>query len=465
MMSLQSQPLSIDYLSLIGEETETTDSHASFWQSLLFHIRAFLGSFYCDYTVLDTADTAAGETIKVWFSGGREQAELLKGIIDEDFTRHSGINVQLQLVSVSLAQSILAGTFPDVTLSNSRYQAINLGVRGVLEDLTGYEGFAEYPAAWGEEIFKPYSQNGATWALPVTLDYFTAFYRTDIFEELGLTVPKTWDEFDHMVTILQRNNLTAGLPYTMLSSAATIEAGIGTKDIFATMLLQRDVELYSEDGTKILLDQPVVTDVFRKWTEFYDSQQLDLQFSFDNRFRTGEMPYAIAGYGSYNLLSSTAPEIKGLWEMAQIPGTPDENGQINCATAASGSGVVLMSNSQKKEEAWKFIRWWVSAEAQGRYGNELEQLMGKASRYNPANPEAVELLPWGTQEREMLLKVRETVRELPEVLGGYYVSRGIDNAFRNVLYANANYKEALLTQNNRINAELERKQREIAHLK
>ena len=37
----------------------------------------------------------------------------------------------------------------------------------------------------------------------------------DILEELGLTVPNTWDEFFEVVSILQRNNMEVGFPQGM----------------------------------------------------------------------------------------------------------------------------------------------------------------------------------------------------------------------------------------------------------
>lgn len=462
IMDMQSQPLSIDHIALIGAEQGDTHTKAGFFENLWFQFRSFIGSFYCDYTLLDSDEGQIEETLKVWFGGGREQAELLKTIIDEDFTANSRIGVQLQLTTITLAQSILAGSSPDVNLTNSRYQAVNLGARGTLEDLTSYPGFDRFRELFGDELLKPYSYEGAVYALPITLDYFVMFCRTDILEELGLSVPNTWDEFYAVLTALQRNNMTVGLPYTMLSTQATIEAGIGAKDIFATLVLQRDASLYSEDGSEILLEQPETLSAFQQWTEFYNQYQLNLEYNFYNRFRTGEMPLGIQSYSIYNLLAAAAPEIRGQWKMAAIPGTADSNGGVNRAVSASGSGVVMLSNSRHKEAAWKFMQWWASAETQGRYGNELEQLMGTASRYNPADAQAVSLLPWDEDELAFLLEQRAQIRELPEVLGGYYVSRGLDNAFRNVLYADANFKEALMEQNTKINAELARKQQELA---
>ena len=33
------------------------------------------------------------------------------------------------------------------------------------------------------------------------------YYRKDIMEKLGLSVPKTWEEFKHAATVIQRNNI------------------------------------------------------------------------------------------------------------------------------------------------------------------------------------------------------------------------------------------------------------------
>ena len=53
-------------------------------------------------------------------------------------------------------------------------------------------------------------------------------------------------------------------------------------------------------------------------------------------------------------------------------------------------------------------------------------------------------------------------RQIPEVLGGYYTARGIDNAFRNVIFSGDNYREALQEQIISVNDELKRKQQEFA---
>ena len=52
------------------------------------------------------------------------------------------------------------------------------------------------------------------------------------------------------------------------------------------------------------------------------------------------------------------------------------------------------------------------------------------------------------------------MRDLPEVPGGYYVTRNIDNAFRACVYRGENPREMLLKWTAETNKEISRKRRE-----
>lgn len=459
-MTMQEQPLALDRIFLVGSENTSIKYKAGFFESFWFNCRAFLGSFFCDYSMLDTVGSDATETITAWYSGSREQAEVLQNVIGEQFSvAHKDIAVDLKLVTLPLTQAILAGTAPDVCLSVGRNQPVNLGARGVLEDLSKYEGYSDVHKTYGDNLIRPYIYKDAVYGIPITLDYHMMFYRKDVLEEFDLQPPETWDQFYEMIPVLQQSNLFIGLPYTLVGAS---EGSLGVKDIFATLLLQRKANIYSDDLLSVRLDDRAVGDVFKEWTEFYSKYGFSLEYNFYNRFRTGEMPLAIASYSSYMMLESAAPEIKGLWEMSPIPGTRLEDGSIDNSEAASGTAVIMLKDSKHKAATWEFIKWWSSADAQSTFGNKLEVLMGKAARYTPANQEAVKKLYWSDEALNALMKQRESITELPEVLGGYYVVRSLDNAFRTVLYNNAHYKEALLTQNEIINTEMARKQREFS---
>ena len=52
--------------------------------------------------------------------------------------------------------------------------------------------------------------------------------------------------------------------------------------------------------------------------------------------------------------------------------------------------------------------------------------------------------------------------EVPEIPGGYYVSRNIDNAFRQVYYNGENARDTLNYWMNAVDEELARKQLQLA---
>ena len=464
MLKMQEQPLDLDYITVSGMEQTIPNTKAGFFQNIAYQFKAFIGSFFNDYTSIGGNGEKLDQVIKVWYGGSREQAEIVQRMIDDSFTPQSHVGVTLELVQVSIAQAIIAGTAPDVVMNVARGQPINLAVRDALVPLDQFQGFDELKKQYEATVLTPYTFQNKVYGLPITLDYHLLFIRDDIFDELGLQVPDTWTELYDMLPTLQRSNMTVGLPYTTMSSQATVDGGMGAKDLFSALVLQRGGTFYNENASKAILDSKNVMDAFKQWTEYYQKYELPLTYDFYNRFRSGEMPMGIQGYGMYNMLEAAAPEIKGMWSMHLLPGTQTQDGKIDRTEGASGTATIMINNRQDeatKTAAWEFMKWWASAESQARYGVEIETLMGTASRYNPANIAAMEQLSWSQEELSILKEQRSWIREIPEVPGGYYTSRCIDNAFRNVVLKSENYREALLEQNVIINTEISRKRREF----
>ena len=464
MLTLQQQPLDVDYLVIMGENASMGETEAGFFENLIYNIRAFLGSFFNDYVTLSETSGEENTSISVWFSGGREQAEIIQQIIDNQFMPDSKIHVNLALVQIPLTQAILAGRAPDAVLNTARGQPVNLAVRTALYDLSQFEGFEQIKHQFLPDAFTPYTYKNGVYGIPVTADFHVMFYRTDVLEELNLQPPKTWQDLYDMIPVLQRNNMTVGLPYTVMSSQTTIDSGLGAKDLFPTLLMQKQGSFYNAGQTALALDSAAAIEAFKEWTEFYVQYGFDLEYSFYNRFRTGEMPIGIQNYTMYNQLKAAAPEIKGLWDMTLVPGTLREDGTVDHTEAASGTAAVMLKDTKNPKASWEFLKWWTSAQAQAAYGTDLELLMGEASRYNPANLDALSALPWSQQELDVLKEQMTFIVEVPEVVGSYYTSRGVDNAFRNVLFNSKNYRESLMEQVEIVNEELSRKAKEFEKL-
>ena len=456
-LTAQAQSLLLDRIILASLGTQLPSLMGNATENIQYHLNAFLGSFVTDYEAVgSTADTE--KTIKVWVSSGRDQAEVLKEMIDRTFTPKSGIGVELNIVQSGLMQAVMAGQGPDIALMLGHGDPVNYALRGAIYPLNDFEGFADMEKNYMPGALIPYTYQGQCYALPNSQSFFMCFYRTDIFEQLGLSAPETWDDLLIAAETLQRNNMNIGLPYVSQDAYSSISSGIGTANLFPTLLIQAGEKMYTDDGMTSF-SSPKALHAFKTWTEYYTQYGFPLYKNDFSRFRTGEMPLVITGYTFYNQLQVAAPEIRNQWAMTLVPGTAEEGG-INHATAASGTAGVILANTQDAEASWEFLKWWNSTEAQTEYGRNIENILGAAGRYNPANVEALRSLDWSSQELKLIEAQWAQVVEIEELPGSYYVSRNLDNAFKAVYNSNENYREALNYWNKQINAELKRKQEE-----
>jgi ABC-type glycerol-3-phosphate transport system substrate-binding protein len=122
---------------------------------------------------------------------------------------------------------------------------------------------------------------------------------------------------------------------------------------------------------------------------------------------------------------------------------------------------MMLENAQNKEASWQFMKWWTSKQTQVEFGREMEGLMGAAARYPTANMEALEQLPWPVKDYQNLEKQWQWVQGIPQIPGGYFTGRHLDNAFRKVVNANENPREALSDYVLYIDDEIELKRKEF----
>ncbi len=438
-------PLSLDQFELCAPETGYESSKPSFFYSVGFEVKRFIASFSPEFDTIAAA-TEAGDNgeITLWVNWGRDQAMVLSNLIRDDFTAKTGISVNLKIVSASLINGLMAGNFPDLQLHVSRAMPVNYALRGALLDLTTFPDYEEVLKRFQPNASIPFWYKGGLYAIPDTQSFYIMYYRTDVFDQLNLKVPTTWEEFLDVASILQRNNMQAYIPYTKIANAAAADGGIGEKHLFATLLAQHGYDLYNEAENGTNMREGDIISVFTEWTDLYVEYDLEKQLDFYNRFRTGDVPLGIASYPLYTQLKDAAPEIEGRWTIAELPGTVREDGTISNAGCGSGTGACILKASKNQKQAWEFIKWWTSADIQYNYSNSVETILGTVSRTPTANIEALNRLSWNSGDLEVLNAQWAKVEELPEVPGGYYVARAIDQAYWEVLNAKSNSKDAMV---------------------
>ncbi|HOB19827.1 MAG TPA: extracellular solute-binding protein [Candidatus Atribacteria bacterium] len=377
-------------------------------------------------------------------------------MIDDTFTPEYGIPVNVQLVQATvLLPATVAGRGPDVALSVGNGEPVNYATRNASMDLTGFEGFEDVIKEFLPNSLVPFRFNGGVYSLPEQQQFQMMFYRTDILEELGVKPPNTWKELYEIIPDIQKKNMDISVPVAVNTDMW------GAMQTFSTFLYQKGGRLYVDDDKASGLDTEEAIAAFKEWTDLYLNYGFPLQFDVMNRFRTGEIPIAINEYWLYNNLQVFAPEIRGLWEMAPIPGVEREDGTIDRSTTSGGNCVMMLKNAKDPEAAWQFMKWWVSAETQVRFGREMESLMGASARHPTANIVAAEQLPWPTKDYKALNTQRQWVIGNPEVPGGYFTPRHLNNAFRKVINEGADPRETLLDYVRIINDEIDNKRKEF----
>ena len=197
------------------------------------------------------------------------------------------------------------------------------------------------------------------------------------------------------------------------------------------------------------------------YTSLYTEYGLQLAFDLANRFRSGEMPVAVADLLTYNQLTVFAPEIRGMWGMLPVPGTVQADGTVSHLAPSTVTGVTLMSSAGDKDAAWHLMTWWTDADTQTAFGRDIESVVGSAARYNSANTAAFDSVGWDGDMLARLQQQREWLRAVPEAPGGYYTSRHYDFAFRAIVYQGKNVRVSLRDAAESIDKELRKKQAEF----
>ena len=461
MQNMSESKLDVDLIMITGENAKIPPVRESFLTSALHEIRSCVSSFFVDYNTLgDKYDANDDNVLDIWITTGRDQSTVLKSIVDDTFTVQSGIKVNIKLVQAdAILTAVVAGNGPDLVLSVSGWFAVNYAMRNAVEDLTQFADFDEVAQAFHPSILDPLKYNNGEhtgiYGLPETQETLLLFYRKDIMEELGLPIPQTWDELIAERPTLQGDSLSVGVPFPDVNNVDT--------GVFNSLIYQNGGEIYDKDAKRTLIDSEAGVAAFELYTSLYNDYGLPSIYEFPSRFRSGEMPMGIAMSSTYNTLSISAPEIRGLWDFTLIPGTRQADGTIDRTAHTGGLCCLMIKTDDEKvrNNAWEFMKWWVGADAQVRFGREMESVLGTSGRYMTANREALPQLGWNAKQLRVLEAQMAQTHGFPEIAGGYSTTRHMTNAIRRVITAKEDKRETLMNYARTINEEIRIKRREF----
>ncbi|MFQ9093998.1 MAG: hypothetical protein ACLR5S_06700 [Ruminococcus sp.] len=166
MRDYRDQPLEVDYLELASPDKDFPSIKAGFWSSLSYSFQRFTASWDESYNSLSS--TTGDDAIEVWVSLGRDQAQVVKDLVESEFQQQYNVPISINLVVGGVVEATLADKGPDVALFLGGEFPVNLAARGLLADVSKMDGYDEMTKLYQENAMVPYQYEGGTYGLPLT---------------------------------------------------------------------------------------------------------------------------------------------------------------------------------------------------------------------------------------------------------------------------------------------------------
>jgi multiple sugar transport system substrate-binding protein len=301
---------------------------------------------------LDAALEKGGEiTYWTWTPSGEAQAEAFM----KEYP-----NVTVEVVNAGTAtdeytklqNAISAGSgAPDV--AQIEYYALQqFALSDGLLDLSSY-GLGDLEDQYTASTWSAVNLNGGLYGLPQDSGPMVMLYNKDIFDQYGLEVPTTWDEY-----IAAGEKLHAADPSKYITNDA------GDPGFAQPLIWQAGGRPYQTDGTSVTIDlQDAGT---KKWADSWNrllepGLLAPIATWTDDWWKglgNGSIATLITGAWMPGILEGSVPEGAGQWRVAPLPGydgsaTTAENG---------GSAQSVIKQSKSPALAAAFLRWLNSSD-------------------------------------------------------------------------------------------------------
>lgn len=455
---LQSQPLALDQI-IIHAPAEIPPAPTVPWTTAFTEgLRRFVNSFRPDpYQSIG----ASADELEVWVNRPRQYVDLLQLMADETFTPQTGIRVKFSIMpdESKLVLANAAGIQPDVALGVSTNVPYELAIRNALYDLRSFPDFDSYIRIYSPGALLSYIIGDSVYAIPETQDFWVTYYRRDVLESLGIPLPRTWNEVIEILPELQRYGMNYNTP---LSSGAGLKGYLAT----APYLFNYGAPLYSDGGFATGLQSEEAIAAVRFMAESFTLYGMPLTTSsFYESFRYGTLPIGVSNFETYIKLMTAAPEIEGLWGIDLYPATVLPDGTQNRYATGSAQASIMFRATKRPQEAWLFMKWWMSTATQAEFQERLMLNYGREYLWNSANLEAFAQLSIPAEHKKVILEQWQWLQEPIRLPGSYMQERELSNIWNRIVFDGVNPRVAIDQAVNTINREIARKMEEFGYLK
>lgn len=218
-------------------------------------------------------------------------------------------------------------------------------------DMSGY-GFAQYEDQYPAWTWEQVTDGDAVYTLPWDIGPIALLYRSDIFEEYGLTVPTTWAEFEEQARKLNEQN-----PDIMMANMNL------NQDWIQAMFWQAGTTLFEIDGTEIdiNINNDRAKEVAAYWQRLLDDGLVEAVPGYNTEWWAGMDAGRYATWPgpkwATNTMTRNSSEGLGQWRVADIP----QWNEGEFVSANWGGSVFFVPKGAPNEAAAAEVIEWMMA--------------------------------------------------------------------------------------------------------
>ncbi|OXS76777.1 extracellular solute-binding protein [Domibacillus enclensis] len=310
------------------------------------------------------SDDKVVKFMHLWPEGSSKQHNLIvKDIITEFEAANQGVKVETEILSNEQYKEKLkvlsaSNELPDVGMTwaaGFMDPYVKGNMFAPLDDLIEPDSFVSGTT-------EAYAVDETTYGLPLELNIAPVFYNKQIFEEYNLDVPETYEEFQAIVKTLSENGVT---PITL-----------GNKDRWTGSMWY----MYLADR---IGGPQVITDAINREGTFEDPALVQAAEEIQSLV---DMDAFVKGFNGLSndeakgpfMNNQAAMYLMGSWELPnyttnedvpqefrdsigffKFPAVNGGKGDINSFVGGPGVGLFVSENSEVKEEAKEFVKFFV----------------------------------------------------------------------------------------------------------
>ncbi|MGL4676379.1 MAG: ABC transporter substrate-binding protein [Brevinema sp.] len=299
-----------------------------------------------------------GKTVYMWHYFSSSDGVVFQKYIDEFNNTQNNIFIQAEFVPreellKQYSLGIVGGDLPDIGMIDNPDHAA-FSASGIFEDIT--DRFNE----WGKDKFLPGPLNsvmyeGKIYGVPQASLPLALYYNKKMFEEVGATVPQTWQELRQVAKKLT-------LPNRYGIAMAFVKNEEGTFQ-YTPWMLSSGAEILDTESNKGIQSLDFIYELICDGSLSRESLvwgQGDIEKLFSSR----RVAMMVNGPWMLSSIRDALPQEE--WGVALLPYHERR------ATTLGGENFTILKG-KKVDESWEFFKWFLDKDISEKYNREINK--------------------------------------------------------------------------------------------